>query len=167
MMARLLSGIALSVFVLACGGGTSTSKGPADNCSDFSGTYSLTTEIVSTTCPLGLHVITPSITWTFVQAAPSCNFTMTNSLYPSSQYSGSFSMEGTQAKVTWTSVDPAPSVSGYALTYTSEDLTVSPAVAPDAAPTISGSFAWSSAYPCTGTTNVCNGGAASDCLIPN
>jgi hypothetical protein len=160
MMARLLASVALSAFVLACGGGTS--QGPADNCSDFSGAYSLTTEIASTTCPVGLHYITPAITWTFAQTAPSCNFTMTNSLYPSSQYSGYFSMEGTQAKVTWTSVDPAPNVSGYALTYTSEDLTVSPAVAP-ATSTISGSFAWSSAYPCTGTTSVCPGSVASGC----
>jgi hypothetical protein len=164
MMSRLLAGIALSVFGLACGGGTS--NGPANNCSDFSGPYSLTTEIVSTTCPVGLHVITQAITWTFVQTAPSCNFTMTNSLYPDSQYSGYFSTQGSGAKVTWTSVAPAPSVGGYALTYTSEDLTVSPAVAPGT-PTISGSVAWSSAYPCTGTTNVCNGSAASDCLIPN
>lgn len=162
-MTRLLAGIALPVLVLACGG--NNSGGSTGGCSDFSGTYSLTTEIVSTTCPVGLHVITEPITWTFVQTAPSCSFTMTNSLYPGSQYSGSFSMEGTQAKVTWTSVDPAPVVSSYALTYKSEDLTVSPAVAP-AAPSISGSFVWSSAYPCTGTTNVCNGSVASGCLTP-
>jgi hypothetical protein len=85
---------------------------------------------------------------------------MTNSLYPSSQYSGYFTMVGTQATVTWTSVAPAPLVSGYALTYTAENLTISPGA-------ISGSFNWNSAYPCTGTTNVCNGSAALNCLTPN
>jgi len=45
---------------------------------------------------------------------------MTNSLYPTSQYSGYFTMEGAQAKITWTSVVPAPSVAGRALTYTGE-----------------------------------------------
>jgi hypothetical protein len=163
-MAKLLAGVVCSVFVLACGG--SNNSVPADNCSNFAGTYSVTTEIVSTTCPVGLHAITQPITWTFVQAAPSCTFTMTNSLYPSSQYSGRFTMEGSQAKVSWTSVSPAPVVSGYALTYTSESLTIRPAVAP-APPTISGSFAWSNAYPCTGTTNVCHGSVASGCLTPN
>ena len=169
IMAKLLVSVALLVSVLGCGGSSSSpgpagsggsgGTGPADSCSDFSGPYSVTTEIVSTTCPLGLHVTTPSITWTFAQTAPSCSFTMTNSLYPSSQYSGYFTMVGTQATVTWTSVVPAPLVSGRTLTYTGENLTISPGA-------ISGSFDWSSAYPCTGTTNVCNGSAASDCLIP-
>jgi hypothetical protein len=191
IMTRLLARIAFSVFVLGCGGSSSSQgpagsggsggtspadsgisggtgtgdsgsggTGPIDNCSDFSGPYSVTTEIVSTTCPLGLHVTTPSITWTFAQTAPSCSFTMTNSLYPSSQYSGYFTMVGTQATVTWTSVAPAPAAVGGALTYTGENLTIGPGA-------ISGSFAWNSAYPCTGTTNVCNGSAVSDCLIPN
>lgn len=164
-VAKLFAGIAFSVVVLACGGSSSNSA-PSDNCSNFAGTYSVTTEIVSTNCPVGLHVISEPVTWTFVQSAASCNFTMTNSLYPGSQYSGHFSMEGTQAKVTWTSVNPDPSAGGRALTYTSEDLTISPAVAP-ATPTISGSFAWNSAYPCTGTTNVCHGSVASGCLTPN
>jgi hypothetical protein len=95
-----------------------------------------------------------------VQTAPSCSFTMTNSLYPGSQYSGYFTMVGAQATVTWTSVVPAPSAVGYALTYTGENLTISPGA-------ISGSFDWSSAALCTGTTNVCNGSAASDCLTPS
>ena len=95
MITRLLAGIALSVFVLGCGGGSggtgpagsggSGGTGPADTCSDFSGTYSVTTEIVSTDCALGLHAISSSVTWTFAQTAPSCNFTMTNSLYQGSQ----------------------------------------------------------------------------------
>ena len=167
-MTRLLVRIAFSVFVLGCGGsgssggpagsGGSGGTSPADNCSDFSGTYSVTTEIVSTDCALGLHAISSSVTWTFAQTAPSCNFTMTNSLYPTSQYSGYFTMEGAQAKITWTSVVPAPSVAGRALTYTGENLTISPGA-------ISGSFDWS-AVSCIGTTNVCNGSAASDCLIP-
>jgi len=156
-MTRLLVRIAFSVFVLGCGG-SSSSQGPADNCSDFAGDYSLTTEIVSTTCAIGLHVITPSITWTFAQTAPSCNFTMTNSLYQGSQYSGYFTMVGTQATVTWTSVAPTPSVYGRALTYTGENLTISPGA-------ISGSFDWS-AVSCIGTTNVCNGSVATGCLTP-
>jgi hypothetical protein len=164
-MTRLLVRIALSVFVLGCGGsgsgggpagsGGSGGTGPADNCSDFSGTYSVTTEIVSTDCALGLHAISPSVTWTFAQTAPSCNFTMTNSLYPTSQYSGYFSMEGSQTKVTWTSVAPAPVVGGRALTYTGENLAISPGA-------ISGSFDWS-AVSCTGTTNVCSGSVATGC----
>ena len=168
-MTRLLVRIAFSVFALGCGGSSSNTgpggsgggggTGPTDNCSDFSGDYSVTTEIVSTDCALGLHAISPSVTWTFAQTAPSCSFTMTNSLYPGSQYSGSFSMDGAQAKVTWTSVVPAPSVYGRALTYTGENLTISPGA-------ISGSFDWS-AVSCTGTTNVCNGSAASNCLIPS
>ena len=166
-MTRLLVRIAFSVFALGCGSssqgpagsGGSGGTGPTDNCSDFSGNYGVTTEIVGTTCPLGLHVITPSITWSFAQTAPSCSFTMTNSLYPSSQYSGYFTMVGTQATVTWTSVVPAPAAVGGALTYTGENLTIGPGA-------ISGSFNWNSAYPCTGTTNVCNGSAASDCLTP-
>jgi hypothetical protein len=167
MMARLSAGIAVSVVVLACSSGSgSSNSGPADNCSSFAGTYSVTTEIVSTNCPIGLHAITEPITWTFVQTAPSCSFTMTNTLYPSSQYSGYFSMDGTQAKVTWTSVSPAPVVGGYALTYTSENLTISPAVAP-APSTLSGAFAWSNGYPCSGTTNVCHGSVATGCLNPD
>jgi hypothetical protein len=162
MMAKLLAGIACSVFVLACGG--SSSNVPADNCSNFAGTYSVTTEIVSTTCNLGLHAITPA-TLTVVQTAPSCSFTMTNSLYPSSQYAGYFTMQGNQATVTWTSVNPAPTVAGYSLTYKAENLTITPAVAPAAA-TISGSFDWHSGAGCDGTTNVCHGSVA-NCLTPN
>ena len=139
---------------------------PIGGCPDLSGVYNVTTEIVSTTCPLGLHVITQPIAWTFVQTAPSCDFTMTNSLYPTSHYAGQFSMVGTQAKVIWTTSTPAPIVSGYALTYAAENLTIAPAV-PPAAAKLSGSFDWSSAYPCTGTTNVCSGSVASGCLTPN
>ena len=162
-MTRLLVRIAFSVFVLGCssssqGPAGSGGTGPADNCSDFSGTYSVTTEIVSTDCALGLHAISSSVTWTFAQTAPSCNFTMTNSLSPTSQYSGYFTMVGTQAMVTWTSVVPAPSVAGRALTYTGENLTIGPGA-------ISGNFDWS-AVSCTGTTNVCNGSVATGCLTP-
>jgi hypothetical protein len=159
-------GIACSVFVLACSSSGSGGNGPTDECSSFAGSYGVTTEIVSTTCPLGLHVITQPVTWTFVQNAPSCSFTMTNSLYPGSVYSGYFTMAGTEAQVTWTSVVPAPLVSGRSLTYTSESLTIVPGV-PPATGTLSGSFVWSSAYPCTGTTNVCHGSVASGCLTPN
>ena len=155
-MTRLLAGITLCVFVLACSGGGS--KGPADNCSDFSGAYSVTTEIVGTDCALGLHAISSSVTWSFAQTAPSCSFTMTNSLYQGSQYSGYFTMVGTQATVTWTSVAPTPSVAGRALTYTGENLPKGPGA-------ISGSFDWS-AVSCTGTTNVCNGSVATGCPTP-
>jgi hypothetical protein len=165
--ARGIAGIAPLLLVIACGGnGASGGSQPADTCSSFAGTYSVTTEIVSTTCPVGLHAITEPITWTFVQTAPSCSFTMTNSLYPSSEYSGHFTMQGSDAKVVWTTVTPAPTVGGGALTYTSEDLTIQPAVAP-ATPTLSGSFAWNNAYPCDGTTNVCSGSVAAGCVSPN
>jgi len=166
--AAVVLGLACSALLLACSSSSSTSAdtGPADECADFAGAYSVTTEIVSTTCPVGLHVISQPVTYTFTQSAPSCAFTMTNSLYAGSVYSGYFTMEGTQAKVTWTTVDPTPVVSGHALTYSSESLTITPAVAPATA-TISGSFAWSSAYPCTGTTNVCHGSIAAGCLTPN
>jgi hypothetical protein len=120
---------------------------------------------VSTTCSLGLHTITQPITYTFTQTAPSCKFTMTNSIYPGSTYTGHFTMAGSNAKVTWDSVDSAPTVAGYALTYTGEDLTITPAVAP-ATSTVSGSFTWHSAAGCDGTTNVCSGTVAAGCPTP-
>jgi hypothetical protein len=160
-------GAAVSMLVFACAScSSSTASGPADNCPDLAGAYSVTSEIVSTTCPVGLHTITEPITWTFAQTAPSCGFTMTNSLYAGSVYSGYFTMNGTKAEVTWTSVEPAPTVVGHALTYTSESLTITPAVAP-ATGALSGSFDWSSAYPCTGTTNICHGSVTSGCLSPD
>jgi hypothetical protein len=158
---RLISSTACLVLLLACGGSSSN----APTCPDLAGAYSVTTEIVSTTCAVGLHVITEPITWTFAQTAPSCDFTMTNSLYPSSVYTGSFTMVGTQAKVTWTSVSPNPTVGGFALSYTSENLTISPAVSP-AVSTLSGSFVWHSGAGCDGTTNVCHGSVPSGCLTP-
>jgi hypothetical protein len=91
---------------------------------------------------------------------------MTNSLYPGSQYAGHFTMVGSNAEVTWTSVTPAPTVLGTTLTYTSEALTIIPAVAPATA-TISGSFNFHSSSPCDGTTNVCHGSIAAGCLTPN
>jgi hypothetical protein len=162
-MKRLLL-VASSVFFAACGG--SSDSGPVASCPNLAGAYSVTTEIVSTTCAAGLHTISQPVTWTFVQTAPSCNFTMTNSLYPSSQYAGNFTMVGSNAQVTWTSVTPAPTVLGYTLSYTSESLTIIPAAAP-AIGTISGSFNFSMSAPCTGTTNVCHGSIASGCLTPN
>ena len=161
----LSAGLAVAVFALASCGGDSSNP-PADNCSSFAGTYNVTTEVVSTDCSVGLHAISQPITWTFTQTAPSCSFTMTNSLYPGSVYSGRFSMVGAQARVTWTSVIPAPSVLGRTLTYTSESLTITPAVAPAAA-TLAGSFNWSTASPCGGTTNVCHGSVAAGCLNPS
>jgi hypothetical protein len=165
MMGRWLAGIAVSVVAVACGS-ESNSNVPADNCSNFAGAYAVTTEVVDTDCPVGKHAISASVTWTFVQTAPNCGFTMTNSLYPSSQYTGYFTMNGANAKVTWTKVDPAPVAGGLALSYTSENLTVVPGVAP-APGTLSGSFAWSNAHPCSGTTNVCHGSIPAGCLTPN
>ena len=138
----------------------------AATCPSLAGAYIVTTEIVSTTCAVGLHTITQPVTWTFAQTAPSCNFTMTNSVYPGSGYAGYFTMVGNNAKVTWTSVTPAPTVLGYTLTYTSENLTIVPAVAPATA-TISGSFDFSMSAPCTGTTNVCHGPIPAGCATPN
>ena len=155
--------------IAGTGGSAGTGSGGADagvdGCPDLAGAYAVTTEIVITTCPVGRYVISQPVTWTFAQSAPSCAFTMTNSLYSSSTYTGHFRMAGDHAEVIWTSVDPAPKVGGRALTYTSESLAITPAAA---SPTgvLSGSFDWSSAYPCTGTTNVCHGSVASGCLTP-
>ena len=123
----------LAGLALAFGCGDAGTAVPADNCASFAGTYDVTTEIVSTTCPAGLHAISQPVTWTFVQTAPSCRFTMTNSLYSTTQYAGYFTMQGTSATVTWTSASPAPIVGARSLTYTSETLTVHPAMAPAAA----------------------------------
>jgi hypothetical protein len=158
---RAAGRLLLSALILGCGVGCG---GGSSDCPNLAGAYSVTTEIVSTDCRLGLHAISQPVTWTFEQTAPSCSFKMTNSLY-GSKYSGSFKMDGTQAKVTWTTVDPAPTVAGYALSYTSEDLTLTPGVAP-AAGTISGSFVWSNTSPCGGTTNVCSGTIPAGCLSP-
>lgn len=168
MLARIIVAVAASAWASGCTGGTGGSGGggTGGGCASFSGAYDVTTEIVDTTCPVGLHTISQPVTWTFTQAAPSCDFTMTNSLYSSSVYSGHFTMDGTRAKVTWTSVMPAPVVGGRALTYTAEDLTITAAAA-SAAGSVSGSFEWSSAYPCTGTTNVCSGTLTAGCPIPN
>jgi len=167
MMARLPSGIAVAALVVvACGSGSSSSNVPADNCPNLAGDYSVTTEIVDTDCPLAKHAITQPVTWTFVQTAPSCSFTMSNSVYKTPVYKGYFTMDGTHAKVTWTDVTPAPVAAGHDLTYTSENLTIVPGVAP-APGTLSGSFAWNSAYPCSGTTNVCSGSIPAGCLTPN
>jgi hypothetical protein len=138
----------------------------AANCPSLAGAYGVTTEIVSTTCAVGLHTITQPVTWTFVQTAPSCDFTMTNSVYPGSLYSGHFTMVGSDAQITWTSVTPDPTVLGYTLSYTSENLTLVPGVAP-AAGTISGSFDFSMSAPCVGTTNVCHGSLPGGCATPN
>jgi hypothetical protein len=163
-----LAGLVCSALLAAACGGSSTDSGvPAASCASFAGTYNVTTEIVSTTCALGLHTITQPLRWVFVQTAPSCSFTMTNpDLYPNSQYTGYFTMVGNNATVTWTSVTPAPTVLTYTLSYTSENLTIIPAVAPATTGTISGSFNFSMSTPCTGTTNVCNGSIRSGCLTP-
>ena len=165
MVARAPIGIACLAFVLGCGDG-GTANVPANDCANFAGTYNVTTEIVSTNCPAGLHTISQPVTWTFAQTAPSCRFTMSNLLYPNAVYTGYFTMQGTAATVTWTSVSPAPVVAAHALSYTSETLTIHPA-AGSASGTVSGSFAWNSAYPCSGTTNVCSGTIAAGCATPN
>jgi hypothetical protein len=143
------------------GAGTGTGTGAAvgDNCPDLSGAYSVTTEIVSTTCRLGLHTITQPDTYTFTQTAPSCQFTMINSIYPSSVYTGHFVVTGASTKVIWDSESPALTSTGYALTYTAEDLTIAPG-------TLSGSFTWHSGAGCDGTTNVCNGSVPTGCATP-
>jgi hypothetical protein len=139
--------------------------GSGNICPNLAGAYILTTEIVSTTCKIGLHAITDPITYTFTQTAPSCNFTMANTVYPSSLYTGHFVMAGSQAKVIWDSVDPAPSAAGYAFSYTAVNLVITPG-ATVATSTIVGSFNWHSAADCDGTTNVCNGTVPAGCLTP-
>ncbi len=146
-------------------GGSSGSDAAADNnCTDFAGVYDVTTEIVATDCSLGLHTITQPVKWTFTQSAPSCAFTMKNSVYPDCVYSGYFTMAGAGAKITWTKVVPDPLVASRTLTYTSEDLSISVS---NGGRIIFGSFAWSSSSPCTGTTNVCHGTVPAGCTTPN
>ena len=132
------------------------------SCPNLAGAYILTTQIVSTTCKLGLNTITQPITYTFKQTAPSCSFTMTASIYPSSTYTGHFVMAGGKAKVIWDSVAPAPTILSYALTYTGEDLTITPGTTA-ATSMIAGSFTWHSGADCDGTTNVCNGAVPAGC----
>lgn len=155
---------AIALLLAGCGGGGGDTP-QASTCPSFAGSYTVTTEIVGTTCALGLHVITQPITWTFTQTVPSCDFTMSNSLYPSSVYQGHFTMAGSQAKVTWDAVTPAPISGGFALTYTAEDLTVAPAAA-GAAAFLFGSFGWHSAANCNGSTNVCHGAVPAGCVTP-
>jgi hypothetical protein len=139
--------------------------GRNDSCPNLAGAYILTTQIVSTTCKLGLNTVTQPITYTFKQTAPSCSFTMTASIYPSSTYTGHFVMAGGKAKVFWDSVSPAPSILTYALTYTGEDLAIMPG-ATAATSTIAGTFTWHSAADCDGTTNVCSGALPAGCPTP-
>jgi hypothetical protein len=74
-------------------------------------------------------------------------------------------MVGTNAKVTWDSVVPAPTSAGYALTYTAEDLTIVPGPTPDTS-ALFGTFTWQSAAACGGTTNVCHGAVPAGCPTP-
>jgi hypothetical protein len=157
MISRLLTAVACSLCLAACGGGGDS----GDECPSLAGEYSVTTEIVSTTCALGLHTITQPITYTFAQAAPSCDFTMTNSVYPGSTYTGHFTVAGSEAKVTWDSVDPTPSAAGHDLTYTGEDLAITLATS-----ALAGTFDWHSAAGCDGTTNVCSGTVPAGCATP-
>jgi hypothetical protein len=179
-MARLLAGIACSLLAVACGGSSSSQSnngpvGPANNCTDFSGAYSVITQIIQSapgTCSLAIGVVTPA-TYTFTQSAPSCEFAMTNSIYSrsaayshdTSQYKGHFDMTGNQAKVYWDSVTPLPksgSSQQYDLTYSNPvDLTISPGTTP----TISGKFGWHASTPCDGLTYVCYGSGA-HCTTP-
>ncbi len=144
--------------------GSDGGTGSGDGCPSLAGAYAVTTQIVSTTCRLGLNAITPS-TYTFTQTAPGCQFTMTNSIYSGSVYAGHFVMAGTNAKVIWDSVDPPPTSVGYALSYTAEDLTLTPG-ATAAASTLFGTFTWHSAAECDGTTNVCSGTVSAGCPTP-
>jgi hypothetical protein len=177
MFPKCFAVVICSLSLLACGSGNSNNTTPGtstntgtgtgtgtgivagDNCPDLAGAYSVTTEIVSTTCRLGLHTITQPDTYTFTQIAPSCQFTMTNSIYPNSTYAGHFIVTGDNAKVAWDSVTPGLASAGYALTYTAEDLIIAPG-------TLSGNFTWHSGAACDGTTNVCNGSVPSGCPTP-
>jgi len=146
------------------GGSSGSDTGTVgNNCTDFAGAYDVTTEIVATDCSLGLHTITQPVKWTFTQSAPSCAFTMKNSVYPDCVYSGYFTMAAAGAKITWTQVVPDPIVASRTLTYTSEDLSISVS----SGRIIFGSFNWSSSSPCTGTTNVCHGTVPAGCATPN
>jgi len=146
------------------GGSSGSDTGAVgNNCTDFAGAYDVTTEIVATDCSLGLHTITQPVKWTFTQSAPSCAFTMKNSVYPDCVYSGYFTMAAAGAKITWTQVVPDPIVASRTLTYTSEDLSISVS----SGRIIFGSFNWSSSSPCTGTTNVCHGTVPAGCATPN
>jgi hypothetical protein len=142
--------------------------GPNNGCPNLAGAYSVTTQIVNMNpCKVGLNTITEPITYTFKQTAPSCSFTMAASIYPSSNYSGHFVMAGGKAKVIWDSVDPAPTILGYAVSYTGEDLTITPGTTA-ATSTLAGSFTWhvTTTTGCDGTTNVCSGSIPAGCPTP-
>ena len=171
--ASLLAAVFCFPCLMACGSSSSgdspdtgvTVPVPGDSCSNLAGTYNVTTEIVSTDCKKGLNVITQPITYVFTQAAPSCAFTMTNSVYSGSVYTGHFTMAGSNAQVTWDSVAPTPSSAGYALTYTAESLTIVPGATPETS-ALFGTFSWHSGAACDGTTNVCSGSVPAGCPTP-
>jgi hypothetical protein len=169
----LLAVVACLSSLMACSSSSSTDENspdtgvplPGDSCPNLAGTYNVTTQVISTTCKLGLNVITQPITYVFTQAAPSCAFTMTNSVYPGSVYTGHFTMAGSNAQVTWDSVAPTPTSAGYALTYTAESLTIVPGPTPETS-ALFGTFAWHSGAACDGTTNVCSGSVPAGCPTP-
>jgi hypothetical protein len=164
----LTMSLALCLGLLGCGSGSSDgdkSGNDGTGCPSLAGAYTLTTQVVTTTCRVGLNTITQPVVYTFTQTAPACTFTMTNSVYTGPTYTGHFAMEGSNAKVVWDSVSPAPTAAGYALTYTAEDITIIPG-ATQATSVISGTFSWTSAAACEGTTNICNGAVPAGCPTP-
>ncbi len=177
MIARVVPCVLCLASALGCGGSSDgagsggaagadaghDAGGDTHDCVSVAGAYAVTTQIVSAPdCAVSVGRKTAA-TYTFTQTAPSCAFTMTNSVYPESRYEGVLTMQGAQVDVTWTTVVPAPLAGGYALTYTSEHLTITPASGATTA-SLSGSFDWSTSA-CSGTTNVCNGSVAS-CTTP-
>jgi hypothetical protein len=136
---------ALALLAVAAGGCGSSSvvAPPDDTCVNMgSATYVGTENMVTSSgpCPSNPNL---AVTFTIVQAAGSCSFTLQNSLVAGTTFPGTVS----GSKISWTG--SYPSASGT-VTINSVDATLSSDLR-----TISGSFAWTYAgnTHCTGTTS--------------
>lgn len=139
---RRLVMVLLAIAVCGCGGGDDGVQPPPVTCLNMGSASYVGTEDVSVTsgpCP---NYTDLSVTFTIVQAAGSCDFTLQNSLVPGTTFPGTIS----DGDVAWTG--SYPSASGT-VTIDSVDATLSADLT-----TIAGSFSWSYAgnTNCTGVT---------------
>jgi len=133
----------LTVAACGCGGGASSIvTPPAGTCVNMGSASYVGTETMSTTsgsCPSYSNL---SVTFTIVQAAGSCAFTLQNSRVPGTTFPGTVS----DGHVSWTG--SYPSATGT-VTINSVNATLSSDLK-----TLTGSFTWTYAGSthCTGTT---------------
>jgi hypothetical protein len=132
----------LTTAAYGCGGGDDSVKPPAHTCVNMGSASYVGTEDVGVTsgpCPSYSNL---SVTFTIVQAAGSCAFTLQSSLVSGTTFSGTVS----GSDVSWTG--SYPSASGT-VTINSVDATLSADLT-----TLTGSFTWTYAgnTQCTGTT---------------